>query len=88
VNADRPLTWEAVTTFGDNRYRAEGVSAPYVVWQRETWMYTRPEHPLLGELDGTASTLATAKTACQDDHNDQLRLQAWQTFMLTHEPGG
>lgn len=88
MNADRPLTWEAVTTFGDNRYRAEGVSCTYIVYEREEWFYNRPAHPLLGDLNGTTETVDAAKQACQDDHNHQLRLAAWQTYMLTHEPGG
>lgn len=87
MNADQPLVWESVTDFGDNRYRADGVADPYVVYEREQWFYSRPPHVLLGELDASAPTLSEAQSICQDDHNKQLRLCAWWNYLLTHEPG-
>jgi hypothetical protein len=53
---------------------------------KDGWAYSRPEHPILGKLDGRVADIHEAQRLCEEDFAKQQRLRHWREYMLTNEP--
>lgn len=59
----------------------------YHVYQwKDGWAFNRTKHYILGELDGWTDRIEDAKSICEDDFAKQIRLRAWNDFMLSTDP--
>lgn len=78
MKADRQLEWKEFLAGRDKHHEASG----YVIY-RYTHEYWRLEG---NGLDRVRYDLEELKAFAQEDHNRRCRRQAWEEYMLTHEP--
>jgi hypothetical protein len=87
MKADRALEWEKLSNPNGVWSAKRGRRSEYRIYGSGPFMVDLVDGGFsFQELHRSLETLEDAKRFCQDRHNRQLRREAWDAYMISHDP--